>query len=78
MTSTKISYRKVNVKDLEQYYYLVFIEKFHQEMMKKLLLDQVINTETYQLINQKFKKTYYCELMKEIKSIPSFKKLKTM
>ena len=76
MSSSKILYRKVNIKDLEQYYYLTFLEKFHQEMMKKLLEEEVITAEENKTINEKFKKKYAYELMKEIKSIPSFKKLK--
>jgi hypothetical protein len=73
MTTYYPKYRKVNIKDLEQYYYLIFMEKFHQEMVKKLLTEDVINQDTVKLLNDKYKKFYSVEIMKEIKSIPSKK-----
>lgn len=70
MSSTKINYRKVNTKDLEQYYYLTFLEKFHQEMVKQMLEKEIITSDMKDSINKKFKKKYMCDLMTEIKSIP--------
>ena len=59
-------YRQIDIKNLEQNFYIAFVENLHRQMMSEIMRAGIVPPEEIKLISAMVKTNYTAEINAEI------------